>query len=90
MAIMKKTMIRVCSILLCVLMLVGSAPAAGLAGMANDLSVTAAAESSFGMCGDNAHWTLDPSAGILTISGTGAMTNFENLDTFSYQFLKFV
>ena len=30
-----------------------------------------------GTCGDNLTWTLDTESGILTISGTGAMYNFE-------------
>lgn len=36
-----------------------------------------AAETASGACGDNLTWSLDDT-GTLTISGTGAMTNYDN------------
>ena len=41
-----------------------------------------------GTCGDNLTWTLDTESGILTISGTGAMTNYtysSNAPWYSYR-----
>ncbi|MCR4663795.1 MAG: leucine-rich repeat domain-containing protein, partial [Paludibacteraceae bacterium] len=45
------------------------------------------AETYSGTCGDNLTWTLDTESGILTISGTGAMTNYtysSNAPWYSY------
>ena len=64
---------------LAAVLLVASAPAAGIAGMANFLSVTAAAETVSGDCGavgSNVTWNLDTEAGVLTISGTGTMADY--------------
>ncbi len=63
---MRKSLKKLLSILLAVAMLLGAAPAAA--------SITAKAASS-GTCGENLTWKLN-SAGTLTISGTGAMTDF--------------
>ena len=38
-----------------------------------------------GTCGDNLTWTLDTESGILTISGTGAMTNYAYAPWYSYR-----
>ena len=57
---------RIASIVLCFAMLLAYMP------------VTAyAAEETSGTCGDNATWSYE--AGTLTISGSGAMTDFQNL-----------
>ena len=60
--------IRLLSLALCVLLLCGSAPAAGMTYFADLLSLSAAAESYSGTCGDTLTWTLED--GVLTISGT--------------------
>lgn len=39
------------------------------------MAVTASAESGSGTCGDNLTWTLQN--GVLTISGTGDMTDYD-------------
>ncbi len=39
---------------------------------------TASAETTSGYCGGNLTWTFDDSTGTLTISGTGAMVDFQN------------
>ena len=70
---------RTLAVWLAAVLLVASAPAAGIAGMASFLSVTAAAETVSGDCGavgSNVTWSLDTEAGVLTISGTGAMTDY--------------
>ena len=36
------------------------------------------AETYSGTCGDNVTWNLDTATGVLTISGTGAMTNYDS------------
>lgn len=43
------------------------------------LVVAAVSAGEFGTCGDNLTWTTDDS-GVLTISRTGDMDNFEYLD----------
>lgn len=73
---MNKRCKRVFSALLAVLLLVGAAPAAGLCAGMDGLCVTAAAESSFGTCGENVTWSLDAATGTLTVSGTGDMDNY--------------
>lgn len=38
--------------------------------------VMAAALADSGTCGDNVSWTFDSTTGVLTISGSGAMTDY--------------
>ena len=47
-----------------------------LVGLILLLSLSLFAETYSGTCGTNLTWTLDTESGILTISGTGAMTNY--------------
>ncbi|MCR4615147.1 MAG: leucine-rich repeat domain-containing protein [Clostridiales bacterium] len=75
---MKKTVKRIFAILLAVIMLGGAAPAAGLAGFMDWLSVTAASVSYSGTCGadgGNVTWTLNTESGVLLIDGNGAMVS---------------
>ena len=72
---------RILAGILCILLLLGTAPAASLAGIADWLSVTAAAETYYGTCGvdaDNVMWSLDIATGILTVNGTGKIRDYEN------------
>ena len=47
------------------------------AGMEEDDSAPVTdGETYSGTCGENLTWTLDTDTGVLTISGTGAMTNY--------------
>lgn len=48
------------------------------------LSISVSAAES-GTCGENLTWSLDKTSGILTISGTGAMTNFEDVPWWDYR-----
>ncbi len=41
-------------------------------------NITASAETYSGKCGDNLTWTFDDTSGTLTISGTGAMYDYED------------
>ena len=59
-----------------------------LAGLMFLFSLSLSAETYSGTCGDNLTWTLDTESGILTISGTGAMTNYtssDNVPWYSYR-----
>ena len=68
---MKQRMKQTIAVLLCVLLLFGAAPAAGIAGLADVLSFNASAVYS-GTYGD-LWWQLNPDRGLLTISGSGSM-----------------
>ncbi|MBQ4395661.1 MAG: leucine-rich repeat protein [Paludibacteraceae bacterium] len=43
-----------------------------------DITYTAQWANPSGQCGDNLTWELNPSTGVLTITGTGEMNNFNN------------
>ena len=45
------------------------------------LNLTAYADVQTGKCGDNVTYSLDTSTGVLTISGTGKMTDYKNVDS---------
>ncbi len=47
-----------------------------MAGLMFIFSLSLSAETYSGTCGENLTWTLDTETGVLTISGTGAMTNY--------------
>ncbi len=69
------------SLLMVAVMTVGIAPLSGFVGLdlprfSELFSVNAEAASYSGTCGDNLTWSLDTVTGVLTISGTGAMTDY--------------
>ena len=66
------------AVLLSAVLLVSAAPAAGFAGVLNLLNITASAENYSGSCGNNVTWKLDTENGVLTISGTGQMSNYSD------------
>ena len=47
-----------------------------VAGVVGVVPVVVSATEYSGTCGDNVKWVLDTKTGVLTISGTGAMTNY--------------
>ena len=49
-------------------------------------SLSLSAETYSGTCGTNLTWTLDTESGILTISGTGAMTNYSYANALWYSY----
>ena len=75
---MKKSFIKVLSIVLVVVLTLTSAPLSGLVGLELpkwlDFSIMSSAATS-GTCGDKLTWDFDDSTGTLTISGTGEMTS---------------
>ncbi len=68
---------KIVSLALAILLVFTAAPLGNIT--LPDISITATAADlvDSGTCGENLTWTLD-SDGVLTISGTGAMTNFTN------------
>ena len=78
---MKRRFKRILSVLLVVVMIVGSAPLSGFAGLvlpnwADLFTLKADAATYSGECGANLTWSLDTDTGVLTISGTGYMYNW--------------
>ncbi|MCR5485492.1 MAG: bacterial Ig-like domain-containing protein [Clostridiales bacterium] len=71
---MKRTVNKVIAIMLAVVMTFGAAPAAAFLGL------TASAESASGTCGANLNWTLDTETGVLSVTGTGPMADFSEVD----------
>ncbi len=69
----------VLSLFLTVLLIFGSAPAAALAGVGFFTTpVSATAPDASGTCGANATWEYYHSTGLLTVSGSGNMYNYDN------------
>ena len=78
---MKRRFKRILSVLLVVVMLLTAAPLSGFVGLdlpnlADLFTLKADAEAYSGKCGDNLTWSLDTDTGVLTISGTGYMYNW--------------
>ncbi len=78
---MKRRFKRILSVLLVVVMLLTAAPLSGFVGLdlpnlADLFTLKADAEAYSGKCGDNLTWSLDTDTGVLTISGTGDMDNW--------------
>ena len=80
---MKRKLKQFLSALIVVVMIVGSAPLSGFAGLdlpnlADLFTLKADAATESGKCGDNLTWSLDTDTGVLTISGTGDMYNWSS------------
>lgn len=77
---MKRTFIKFISVFLVVAMLLCAAPLNGFVGLElpSLFDFKAEAASYSGTCGDNLTWALDTDTGVLEISGTGAMTNWDS------------
>ena len=78
---MKRRFKRILSVLLVAVMLLTAAPLSGVVGLdlpnlADLFTLKADAEAYSGKCGDNLTWSLDTDTGVLTISGTGYMYNW--------------
>ncbi len=68
---MKKSK-KILSVLLALIMIISVIPMS---------SITVSAAETSGACGENLTWTFDESTGTLTISGTGAMSDYEYVGT---------
>ena len=78
---MKRIIKRAMAVALTAIMLLTAAPLSGFAGLdlpnlADLFTLKADAEAYSGKCGDNLTWSLDTDTGVLTISGTGYMYNW--------------
>ena len=88
---MKKSIIKVLSVVLVVVITLTAAPLSGFVGLELpewlNFSIESSAATS-GTCGDNLTWTFDESTGILTISGTGAMYDYSSssIPWYSYKY----
>ena len=78
-------------------MLMITAPLSGFVGLDIDFSwldfsTKSSALDSSGSCGDNVTYTFESSTGLLTISGTGDMQNFDSSESpfYNYSFIKSV
>ena len=96
---MKRKLTKILASLLCVVMIITVAPVSGFVGIEipwlSDLfKIEASASSYSGTCGDNLTWTLDTETGMLDITGTGDMTNWQYSPSspwYSYRsYIKFV
>ena len=78
---MSKTIKKVLSVLLCAVLLFGAAPLNGFVGLrlpslSSLFAVKAQAADTSGTCGDKLTWSYDIAAATLTISGSGAMSDY--------------
>ncbi len=77
---MKNILKRALATFLVVAIVLTSAPLSGLVGLELpdwlDFTIKSSAATS-GTCGDNLTWVFDISSGVLTISGTGSMKDYE-------------
>ncbi len=82
---MKRMLKRVLATLLTVVMLLTVAPLSGFTGLELDFdwfdfNIKASAATYSGTCGDNLTWTFNESTGELSITGTGAMYDYDGYD----------
>ena len=91
---MKKNVKRISAIFLALMMLVTAMPLNSITGMDLFSSKSSAAElEPTGQCGENVYWTFDSETGLLTISGTGEMYDYNSgespfyIDTTSFELL---
>lgn len=81
---MKKTIKRILSIMLVVVMIIGAAPLVSFVGLElpeiNLFSTKAEAATYSGKCGDNLTWKYVEATDTLTISGTGSMYDYTGFD----------
>ena len=74
---MKKIWKKTAAILLAAVLVFGVAPiGARSEKTAGTLSIQASAAAFSGKCGANVNWTLDTSTGVLSVTGTGEMTDY--------------
>ncbi len=91
-----KTLTKTLSAILAVVMVFCSAPLSGFVGLKFpelkmpdwfDFTIKASAETYSGSCGDNVNWSFDTETGVLDITGTGYMDNYQdNYDAPWYQY----
>lgn len=73
---MIKTLQKLISVLLVVLMCISAAPLSSLVGLDFDIGVTASAIEASGKVGENVSYTFNSSTGLLTLSGTGTTYDY--------------
>lgn len=84
---MTKTMKKILSVCLVVLMCITAAPLDGFVGLDLGFSTKASAINSTGSLGDNVTYSFDSATGVLTVSGIGDMYDFD-WDTAKFQDIK--
>ena len=79
---------RFFAVFICVAVLLGSTPLGGFVGLdlpsLFDFKAEAATYS--GTCGDNLTWSFDGDTGVLSITGTGAMTDYTSSSDVPWEF----
>lgn len=69
------------SLLIAVVMIVSAIPLGNLSNIETVFSATASAKTEKGSCGEHVNYALDSATGVLTISGTGSMTDYSKIDS---------
>lgn len=80
-----KSIRRIISSILCVVLILTAAPLSGFVGLelpnfSGLFSTKADAESYNGACGDNLKWSLDATTGEFVVSGTGNMVDYDGIE----------
>jgi len=80
---MKRKLTKIIASLLCVAMIITAAPLSGFVGLeipwlTNLFKIEASAATYSGKCGGNLTWTFDEETGVLDITGTGDMYNYDD------------